>query len=293
MTGFEFGEYFKSITDDAFSDWFPDAQLNILAKAALYKSIEYKVATNDRQQVHDDLFSLISIADGIGSNTFPMTDNRVQLQSVLTNYLHIYAVQPMFSVALTNKIVSVKSATPIIITLDYYSPLRGRSGGNPSLINITGITGTTNANGISYVKQVSSKEYALYNDVNLTIPKTGNGEYTGGGSIEVLHNNWAQIISSNERPSSLSSPTINNPRYTIADGTLCILPFDKLCQMVRVDYVKKPTVFIDFTDNIIDLEQYYTQRFLYFIADKLAEICKQSQKDYEMAAAATQQLQTP
>lgn len=295
MNGVQFKEYWDSITDQAFSDWFDSAQLNILAKAALYKSIEYKVATNDRQQVHDDLFSLVSISDEVGNNSFSPSYNRVALKTTISDYLHVYAVKCLFSEPIYTTIEDATNTTPIVIKLTSATKLRGDRGlkTKPSVVNITDITGNTAANGISSLKQLNAYEYALYNDLELTIPKSGNGKYVSGGTIKLLHDNWAQPINSNERMSALNAPTIYNPRYTIADGTLAILPFEALCTTVKIDYIKKPTVFIDVTDTTIDLEESYTQRFLYFIADKLAEICKQSQKDYEMAQAASQQMQTP
>jgi hypothetical protein len=293
MTGFEFKIYFDSITDQAFSDWFPPPQLNIFAKAALYKSIEYKVATNDRQQVHDDLFSLVSMSDETGTNSFSTTYNRVPLQQVLTDYLHVFAVECLFEDDINVKIINATNSTPITIEVDKHTSLRGGGNKNPSLIKISSVTGNTNANGLSYLKQVAEKKYQLYSDASLRTPKIGNGAYISGGSITVIYKNWAQIINSDERISSLSKPTVHSPRYAVADGALSILPFDKVCQMVKVDYVKKPTVFIDVQDNSYNLEDVYTQRFLYFVADKLQEICKESQKDYEMAASAAKQLQTP
>ncbi len=295
MNGIQFKEYWDSITDQAFSDWFDSTQLNILAKAALYKAIEYKVATNDRQQVHDDLFSLVSMSDETGTNNFTPTYNRVDLLTTIPNYLHVLAVRCFMEEPLMASMTDITNTSPITITLDKRTKLRGRKtlSATPSIVKIANVAGNTAANGTHTVKQLSDFKYSLYSDTLLTQEVSGNGTWTGGGDIFMVWKEWAQPINSNERISEVNRAKVISPRYSIADGTLVLFPLEYACNQVAIDYIKKPTVLINVTDSAIDLESAYSQRFLYLIADELAYIAKASQKDYEMAQAAQAEIQKP
>ena len=50
-------------------------------------------------------------------------------------------------------------------------------------VRVLSIGGNTAANGLWYVDVLSPTTFALYSDANLSIPSTGNGAYTSGGTV--------------------------------------------------------------------------------------------------------------
>ena len=86
---------------------------------------------------------------------------------------------------------------------------------------------------------------------------------------------------------------MTEPRYMISDTSLSVFPSDWLCQQVFIDYIKYPTVFVDAADNSVDLLESYTERYMYFTADKMKQIIKETEGDYQAAAAASKELPTP
>ena len=289
MTGQDFLIYCKSIDDEAFSDYTPGGQFDVLAQAALSKCVEMRYTTNDRQQIADDLFSL-TVTD---FSQIPV-NNRIPI-SLITDYLHLLAVRPFFEEKIDLTITNVTTTSPIRITVNKRSKLRGVAGA-ASLVKTTSIGGVITANTTAYLKQLNDFQYAMYRDVRLTNPISGVGTYTSGGAISLIHANWAKPLDSSARISELSTPTIENPRYEIANSSVSIFPSDNTdypCYLAQIDYLKKPIVFILSQDNTIDLELSYTKRFLYFVADKMKQIIKESQSDYQAASAATKELGLP
>ena len=286
MTGRDFFIYCRSIDDEAFSDYSPGLQFDILAKAALSKCVELRFATNDRQQISDDLFSLTTT----DFSQIPV-NNKVPISSI-TNYLHLLALKPFYEESLDLSITNVTASTPIKFSVNKRSKLRGVKNAT-SLVKLSGVGGVFVANTTAYLKELNEYSYAMYSDAQLKNPIAGAGTYTSGGVVTLVHANWAKPLQSAARISALSTPTIQNPRYEIANSSVTIFPTEQVCYLAAIDYVKKPTVFITSSDNVIDLELSYTLRFLYFVADKLKQIIKESQSDYQSAASATKELNTP
>ncbi len=290
MTGVDFYDYCMLDVDQAYSDYTPPDSFNILWRAAHSKCLNI-IALGQSQLQKDDLFSLL-----VTDFSVAMVNNKADLNTVLTDYLHILAVRTLFEEQLDLSITNASNTSPIKYTFNKRSKLRGvksTSEPYPSLIKVSGVGGNTAANTVQYVKQLNDFQYAGYNDFTLSNPTSGNGTYTIGGSVTLIHNNWAKPLDSNARISVLSSPKVSEPRYMISDTSLSVFPSDWLCQQIFIDYIKEPTVFVDAEDNSVDLLESYTERYMYFTADKMKQIIKETESDYKAAAAATKELQTP
>lgn len=291
MTGVDFYSYCMADVDQDFSDYTAPNKFNILWRAAHSKCLNI-IALGQSQLQKDDLFSLLATDFSVS-----MVNNKADLNTVLTDYLHILAVRALFEEPLDLSVTYASNSSPIKYTFNKRSKLRGvksTSEPYPSLIKVTGISGNTAANTTAmYVKQLNDYIYAGYTDFTLSNPTSGNGTYVSGGAVTLIHNNWAKPLDSNARISVLSSPKMTEPRYMISDTSLSVFPSDWLCQQVFIDYIKYPTVFVDAADNSVDLLESYTERYMYFTADKMKQIIKETEGDYQAAAAASKELPTP
>ena len=105
---------------------------------------------------------------------------------------------------------------------------------------------------------------------DLTIPIPGTGTYTTGGLIKRIVSAWAQDY--NQKTSPLDWPDIYNPKFEVADQNLKLYPSNVVCESVDLDYVRRPTTYIDVTDNTDDLEAVYSLRMIEELVEKAKNI---------------------
>lgn len=287
FTGTDFANQFNLQTDQAYTGYFDPAKLNRLANTALTKSVEEKVASNDRIQVQDDLF-------GIFKTNAPFTpaSNQVSLiagGSGITDYHHAMNVKAKFIVLIQNLyIASATNSTPIRITLSGDTNLR-----TYDVVLLSGITTNTNANGVRYLKRYKNDLYELFSDANLLTPVAGNGLYTGvTGQISRIIYNTAYDLKSGRKFSRLSEPTIYDPYYEIANTVMKIYPQNHICSEVQVDYVSTPTP-IDVNNSTTDLLATFSQRFLDYVIDRTCILAGESMRDNGLISNSTNEIMQP
>lgn len=276
MTGAEFGLLISERIGHDYSAYFDAARTNDLIKEGFIKGVEKKYATLDSQSSTDELFTLIKT-----NVSFTPTNNEV-LISAIPQYLHVLAIKTEFTVLYHNCIVTGASgATPVLVTVNKIINIR-----DGEAANFAGVAGNASVNGKRYVKQVykdyANKNYAykLYTDEDLLIPLSPSGVYTTStGSISRLIYNWVKKKNSDTKIDALGEPTVNNPDYEIAQGRLKLLPLNRTCTQIFLDYISVPAVYPDVNDNTIDLETLYSLRFLYYWMDCVAELMGNESRD--------------
>lgn len=272
MTGLEFYRLWNTITDGAFSDWLQQgAEFNRLAKSALIKSI-FEKKDESKQKVYDELRNIV-----ITEEVRTPTSNQV----TLTDYLYLLNLKTYFLDSVSFSLSGATNSSPIRITLSSLTNLR-----SGSLVRITGVGGNTNANGDYYLKQIGDKSYQLYTDANLSNPVSGNGAYTSGGTLVPIWVRDSEYMQPREKIDAVDTPTVKAPRHTESGGVIKTYPLNKTCYKVEMDYIIKPTVYINSTDDIIDLELTYPYSFLLYVADRLMVLSKEREKDYPMMQTA-------
>jgi hypothetical protein len=75
-------------------------------------------------------------------------------------------------------VTAATNASPIVITT-----AAAHNFASTDQVQVTGIGGNTNANTLAYVNVLTSTTFALYSDVNLSVPIAGNASYTSGGKV--------------------------------------------------------------------------------------------------------------
>lgn len=276
FTGVDFKRLLDLKTDMAYTGYFSDPQVQDIVREAITKAVEIKVLTNDRIQVQDDLFGIFKT-----NKVYVPVSNEVDLiqgGSGIADYHHTMNVRAKFVEPIqSNYIESASNTTPIRIGLYRNSNLR-----TGQQVVISGVTGNTNANGTRYLKMLKPNLYELYSDINLLTPVSGNGSYTGSvGQISRVYYNTAYDLKSNRKFSTLSEPTLKDPYYEIADTVMKVYPITYPCSEITVDYVSVPPV-ITITDNVIDLLETYSQRFIDFIADQTSRLMGMYIRDLQL-----------
>lgn len=289
MTGQEFGIELDRKTDRAFSAYF-DPDKNGIILEALIKAIELSYPDATAEKNTDQLFSLIRT-----NVPYTPVSNQVNLITGITDYYHLLALKAKFQFPYNTQITGASNATPVVITVNRLLNLR-----DGDLVLIGGIIGNTSANGERYVKLLYEDHvnkvyaYQLFQDEKLFIPITPSGTYVSGGTIKrIIWKNWSKKKNSYRKISHLGQPTASNSFFEIADGNLKMLPDTEVCSEIRLDYIKKPTVLIDYQDNVIDLEITYPLRFLYLIADETAKLMGMSSRDGILIQNSIEEIRQP
>lgn len=264
--GTDFNRALDIQTDYAYTGYFDLTKKGVLVNQACVKAIEIKVATNDRIQVQDDLFSIFKT-----NAVYTPVSNQVELAASgagITDYHHVMNVKAMFVEAFTGVYISdATNSTPIRISTS--ANINGRTG---ERMLIASVTGNTNTNGTRYIRRYKPSLYGLYSDVNLLTPVAGNGTYSGtSGTISRVVYETAWDLKSGRKFSKSNQATIYDPMYEMADGYMKIYPLTKVCSEISVDYVSLP-VPIDLADSTVDLLDTYSQRLIQFLVDEAARI---------------------
>lgn len=269
LYGTDFNNIVDLKVDQAYTGYFTTAKKNRLIREATNKAIEYKVATNDRIQVQDDLFGIFKT-----NATFTPTSNTLDLipgGAGMTDYHHVMNVKAQYIMPLGVNIISATATTPLRITLASDVNLR-----NGEAVQIASVN--AQANGTRYVKRLRNDLFELYSDKYLITPIVGVTSFTGTGLINRIIYNDAYDMKSNRKFSNLNAPSVYDPYYEIANTVLKIYPLDLTCTQITMDYISIPT-YIDVTNNTTDLLGIYSERFIYFIADETARIMGMSMRD--------------
>ena len=217
--------------------------------------------------------------------TGALISGSVTTKNTVADYQHNLQSKAAYHIETLVGISGITDNQPIKITLNKMSRLRQGD-------RVKVILGQTQnaANGTFYLKSNGKNAFSLFVDQDLTIPAIGNIPYVASPSdrvvIEVV--NTTIPIVSDIRGQSIDPPTKDYPRFEIANNAIKYYP--QGVQSVLLDYIKISPVQIDQNDNVIDLEQYYTQRFLLRAADKGALLFAQEIKDVQMNQMSAQRI---
>lgn len=284
MTGSEFSSIFDLKIDKAYSGFLNSTKKNRLFKEALILAIETKYKNLSGQKQFDEIINLIKT-----EQSFVPVSNVLSLISAgVTDYQHLLSIKAKFTEPIPGiTIKSINGTSPATITISGTNNIRtGES------YVISGVLGMLNINGTVYLKRLNSTTFSLYSNSGLTVPVIGTGTYSSGGTFNKVYYNYCKPSFSDRKISTLGEPTINYPKFEMTQNSVKIYPLDKTCTEVKIDYIIKPTVFIDSANSLVDLELTYPIKFLYYVADVSAQLFSESVKDQELFQTSTFETNT-
>jgi hypothetical protein len=135
-------------------------------------------------------------------------------------------------------------------------------------IRISGALGITGLNGDFYCQQRNRTTYFLYTDEALLIPAVLTGTYQGEGKANIIVSEYATRLHSDRRIAPSSNGDEWTPKFGTDGNTIKLFPVYSVCESVKIDYMQNPVVVIDVLDNAVDLEQFYTFKYLMRIKDE-------------------------
>jgi hypothetical protein len=232
-----------------------------------------------------------------GLNAFTITVNattgaytpgtgKIVYDNMISDYWHLLAVKAKYSRQIYDFVIAsvTGNGVPIKVTMDFYNNIS-----TGEQITFSGALGNTAINGTWYVKKLNDLVIALYQDEFFQAPVTGNGTYTSGAIMTRSWYNQAKPYESDVKIGLLNLPSIDNPKYEIASQLIKIYPLTYPCSEITVDYVRKPVVELDITDNITDLELYYPKLFLDEITAEMQRQGTAAMRDLEGFQLSSQQ----
>lgn len=275
-TGADFSLLFDRKINKAYTANYNNAKRNRLFKNALINAVETKYEELDQQKEFDELSALIKTGA-----TFTPSANILYLTTAaspnISDYQHLLAVKCKYTSYLALTLSGATKTNPLVITINEPNNLR-----TGEQIVVSGVVGNTNANGTFYIKKVGKQKAELYSDAKLLIPIFGNGVYISGGTVGRVHYQYAKPYRSDNKISIYGKPTVDNPRFEVANNQLKLYPTDSTCEQITMDYLSKATVFIDVTNTSTDLELTYPFKFLMYILDIATRMFAEEVKDKEM-----------
>ncbi len=294
MTGVDFSNLLSLRIDKAYSGYLTNTEQNELAQEALIKVSQNIFKNLQTQNERDKLYSLIRT----GQVFTPNASNQIYLNTStspnIPDYMDMFSVKAKFtepivvqaSTNLTNSlpttllyVTNATNTSPIIVTVSTYNNLR-----TGDQLAINNINGNTAANGTFYVQQIGSFKVALYSDMNMQNPVSGNGTFANSPSSTIgrVFYKYCMRLQSSRKIDPYSTATVRVPRFEIADQVLKIYPNNLTCDEITCDYLKFPSVFVDVNDNSIDLLLTYPISLMYDVLDYTAKLFSEAFKDQEL-----------
>lgn len=272
MTGQDLWLYTRGIIDKDYSDWVSPQKANRMFSAALYNVIEQKLSVMDSQKIYDELNSLIRVNVPV-----PVTSNQIVKSAITPDYMRLLSVKADFICSFPVGIVSaqVLSSSPIKIILNKKTGLR-----SGSKITTSTIIGTLSQTSF-YVKRLSDKIFSLYDDSSLLQPAALQSS-SSPAIIKMVYSEYCFPYLSDRKINSLAKPSEFEPAYEDGADKIVFHPRSSTCTGATIDYISKPSVFVDVSDNTVDLEATYPKKFLYAIANEFANLFAMSTRDADL-----------
>ncbi len=209
-------------------------------------------------------------------NTGSVLTSMSQGDTMLGDYLHVLAIKCyMYDMDDSVPVYKAYAGTPGV--LEFFRPIKAR--------NKDYVHGSTFSGQIGFVvlKKISEFKYEVYQasfpssfstPITLTQAQANNID-----SIEQVEDNWAKYLQSDRRISKSGEPSIDEPRFNQHKNFILIHPQSAVCPLVKVDYVRKPSVEVRVDDNVQDLTLYYSETLLNRLTDEAVKMFYQEVRD--------------
>lgn len=204
------------------------------------------------------------------ANTGSLTHSQM-----IADYLHLFAVKCQTVQDIRNlQVETVKNITPAVVTLSKPNNLA-----TGEKIVISG-SPNTSVNGTFFYEAINAKKGRLWKNEARTIPAICTPSTTHGGQVSRVFYNYAEPQYSDRKISAFEDVSADSPKNETADGFLKFMPDTS---EITIDYYAKPSVQIDVTDDITDLELVYPAKFIYRLIDEVIAIYTLPSRDALLA----------
>lgn len=223
-------------------------------------------------------YSFVITQAGLGGTYTSITgllqNNPLSNSNWIFDYMHLLTVRANFKPIKNLIISSVISGGITKITFTTPHNIRPQE-----LISITGTTGTGTIDDLNGTWNI-----LRYDDYSIWINVSTTGLYTGGITIKEYYYEYCKYNYSDRKISVFGIPKVDEPSLDISDNLMKIYPLDEICEEITIDYIARPSVYIDFSDVTLtnfDWGTRYPEKFLYFVMDYAANLVYSFIRDTE------------
>ena len=262
MLGSEFFLELQQAYDKAYSGYLDSAKANRLIRRSLIRMVEKIYRDSDTQKESDELFSMVVLDE-----THSVSTDRFAADNLNFKYMHLLRMAFTFS-------DSIPSFT-------YGNGYYTCTGHNLREGDVLTLSGATTGNGVYTISKVRKDKFWLplvYVDGTLTLTRTFE----------------ASPKRSDRKKSKLHAANKFSPRYSQTHDDNYAVPnawiLDPAPSSVIVDYVMFPDLEIDVDNAVVDLSNYYSDKFLYRLIDECVLTFSEEVRDYQGRQVANQAI---
>lgn len=254
MTGAEFYLQLQQKYDKAYSQYLDTTKANRLIKEAMYRLVDKISQLMDTQKEFDELSELIRFDQSIVVSGVAVQPN---------DYYHLLRMSFLFSDEITFTAISGN-----VVTASKHGLRPGdKISAAPPLVDAT-------------VTKVSSTTFTL--DTAIAPTPT---------SLYLIREFEGSPSTADRKKPTLSKGKKENPVYwTASSGNDRVFYLEPIPYSVDLDYVRIPPVDIDTANNVIDLTETYTRKFLYRLMDECVYSVASETRDYQNKQSAQQTI---
>ena len=228
----------------------------------------------------DTIITLATASTGTATaNTGSATTQHLSTDSMLPDYLHVLAIKSyMYDTSKDGySPYKVQAGTPGVV--EFFRPNKIRSGDYVHSVDLS----LTNPQQFIILKQINEFKYEIYNasdrTMNTPIPISVAPTNLSDFVLRPVEENWAKYLQSDRRISQSGKPTVDEPRFNQHKNFILMHPQNASCPAVDVDYIRKPEVVIDVTDDVRDLNLFYSETLLNRLTDEAVKMFYQEVRD--------------
>ncbi len=274
MTGTEFYALLQQKYDKAYSGYLDVTKANRLIKESVFNLTDALYRGLSIQKEFDELWSMIAINEEVSvSGTPGASEASFDLSTLAWDYNHLFRVAMQFE----NRIFPTYATTTGYFSLTKHNLRPG--------------------------DKIRLKNGDNDGDYDVDVVKNGkfklSATLTGAiGEVYVVTTSEATPYFSDRKKSVFGTPTVTDPKYQISfvngtggppnrDKSLKLYPAP---QKMFIDYMTLPPIDIDCADNSIDLVAFYTEKFLYRLAEECVKSFAEQSRDYNLKQSAVQTI---
>ena len=213
------------------------------------------------------------------ANTGSATTQHLSTDSMLPDYLHVLAIKSYMYDTSTDGYspYKIEAGTPGIV--EFFRPNKIRSGDYVHSLDLSG----NNPQQFIILKRINEFKYEIYDasDRTMNTPITVGAAPANPSDFIVrpVEENWAKYLQSDRRISKSGQPTVDEPRFNQHKNFILMHPQNASCPAVDIDYIRKPEVVIDVTDDVRDLNLFYSETLLNRLTDEAVKMFYQEVRD--------------
>lgn len=251
MTGQDFGKIFDDKWDKAYSQYLDSDKKNRLIREAMYRLVSSVYSDADTQKEADELaFGLIK-----NEKVIPV-GNRITTENFVNEYMHLLRMAFVFKTSISYTVVDG------VLTSAGHTLRKGDI-----------VIRTRSSVGVEHeVSKVRGSSFYL-----------SGYTYQVGDTLQLKQTIEATPLESDRKRSPATAGETENPKYEIAYTAAGINPRSynlyPTPSYVLVDYLAAPPVDIDVDDTVDNLEDYFTPKFLYRLADECVRLGGERTRD--------------